>query len=103
MDQTPKPGVVTTSPEHEAEALGQEQRAGSTRTGYFRWAICTLLLLGTTKNYMDRQVLGVLKTTLQHDLDGTRSTTVIWCLRFKLLTPPGWYWWEGWWIVLARD
>src|SRR6202035_5260355 len=27
-----------------------------------------LLLFGTTKNYMDRQVLGVLKTTLQHDL-----------------------------------
>ena len=36
--------------------------------GYFRWVICALLLLGTTKNYMDRQVLGVLKTTLQHDL-----------------------------------
>src|SRR5437588_12756690 len=36
--------------------------------GYFRWIICALLLLGTTKNYMDRQVLGVLKTTLQHDL-----------------------------------
>jgi len=36
--------------------------------GYFRWVICTLLLLGVTKNYMDRQVLGVLKTTLQHDL-----------------------------------
>ena len=30
--------------------------------------ICTLLLFGVTKNYMDRQVLGVLKTTLQHDL-----------------------------------
>jgi MFS transporter, ACS family, hexuronate transporter len=30
--------------------------------------ICALLLFGTTKNYMDRQVLGVLKTTLQHDL-----------------------------------
>ena len=39
----------------------------SARSGYFRWVICTLLLLGTTKNYMDRQVLGVLKTTLQHD------------------------------------
>src|SRR5438874_13715145 len=38
------------------------------RRGYFRWVICTLLLLGTTKNYMDRQVLGVLKVTLQHDL-----------------------------------
>jgi len=35
--------------------------------GYFRWIICTLLLLGVTKNYMDRQVLGVLKTTLQHN------------------------------------
>jgi ACS family hexuronate transporter-like MFS transporter len=33
--------------------------------GYFRWIICALLLFGTTKNYMDRQVLGVLKTTLQ--------------------------------------
>src|SRR5436853_7597961 len=39
----------------------------STRIGHFRWLICTLLLLGTTKNYMDRQVLGVLKTTLQHE------------------------------------
>src|SRR5437879_6884134 len=36
--------------------------------GYFRWVICTLLLLGTTKNYMDRNVLGVLRVTLQHDL-----------------------------------
>ena len=32
----------------------------------FRWVICALLFFGTTKNYMDRQVLGVLKTTLQH-------------------------------------
>ena len=37
------------------------------RAGYFRWVICALLLFGVTKNYMDRQVLGVLKTTLQHD------------------------------------
>src|SRR6266436_9283974 len=36
--------------------------------GYFRWVICTLLLFGTTKNYMDRNVLGVLNKTLQHDL-----------------------------------
>ena len=39
----------------------------SSGIGYFRWIICALLLLGTTKNYMDRQVLGVLKVTLQHD------------------------------------
>jgi len=36
--------------------------------GSFRWVICGLLFLGISKNYMDRQVLGVLKTTLQHDL-----------------------------------
>jgi len=36
--------------------------------GRFRWVICGLLFFGITKNYMDRQVLGVLKTTLQHDL-----------------------------------
>src|SRR5258708_23004535 len=39
----------------------------ATRVGYFRWVICALLLFGVTKNYIDRQVLGVLKTTLQHD------------------------------------
>ncbi|HEY6292310.1 MAG TPA: MFS transporter [Terriglobia bacterium] len=42
--------------------------AVSSVVGRFRWVICALLLLGTTKNYMDRQVLGVLKNTLQHDL-----------------------------------
>ena len=42
--------------------------AVSSRAGYFRWVICVLLLAGTTKNYMDRQVLGLLKPLLQHDL-----------------------------------
>ena len=45
---------------------GETQRP--TPAGYVRWIICALLLFGTTKNYMDRQVLGVLKSTLQHDL-----------------------------------
>ena len=44
------------------------------RIGNFRWVICTLLLIGVTKNYMDRQVLGVLKTTLQHDLGWNEIT-----------------------------
>ena len=44
-----------------------ETRLGSS-AGHFRWVICAVLLFGTTKNYMDRQVIGVLKTTLQHDL-----------------------------------
>src|SRR5947208_6622734 len=50
------PGVPQTSP------------TSAAYIGRFRWVICTLLLVGVTKNYMDRQVLGVLKTTLQHDL-----------------------------------
>jgi len=29
--------------------------------GNVRWVVCGLLFLGVTKNYMDRQVLGVLK------------------------------------------
>jgi MFS transporter, ACS family, hexuronate transporter len=37
-------------------------------SGKFRWVICAVLFLGISKNYMDRQVLGVLKVTLQHDL-----------------------------------
>lgn len=40
----------------------------SSYAGHFRWVICALLLFGTTKNYMDRNVLGVLNKTLQHDL-----------------------------------
>jgi ACS family hexuronate transporter-like MFS transporter len=32
---------------------------------HFRWVICGVLFFGMTKNYMDRQVLAVLKTNLQ--------------------------------------
>jgi ACS family hexuronate transporter-like MFS transporter len=46
----------------------QASTSGSSHAGYFRWVICALLLFGTTKNYMDRNVLGVLNKTLQHDL-----------------------------------
>src|SRR2546423_6759165 len=36
--------------------------------GRFRWVICALLFVATTINYMDRQILGVLKPTLMGDL-----------------------------------
>ena len=55
---------LSTNPESPTSAT---QEHDSSPVGYFRWVICALLLFGTTKNYMDRQVLGVLKTTLQHD------------------------------------
>lgn len=44
----------------------------SSRGGNFRWFICALLLFGTTKNYMDRNVLGVLNVTLQHQFGWTQ-------------------------------
>jgi len=46
----------------------QPHATHSAWSGHFRWVICGLLLFGVTKNYMDRQVLGVLKTTLQQEL-----------------------------------
>src|SRR5580692_2601229 len=51
-----------------ATLVGQSSSAVPAPAGYFRWVICGLLLFGTTKNYMDRNVLGVLNKTLQHDL-----------------------------------
>lgn len=38
--------------------------AGS-RIGWFRWVICALLFFAATVNYIDRQVIGILKPTLQ--------------------------------------
>ena len=35
------------------------------RSGRFRWTICGLLFLAATINYIDRQVIGILKPTLQ--------------------------------------
>ena len=35
------------------------------RAGYYRWIICALLFFAATINYIDRQVIGILKPTLQ--------------------------------------
>lgn len=37
------------------------------KIGYFRWIICALLFLAATINYVDRQVIGLLKPTLQEE------------------------------------
>src|SRR5262245_34461038 len=39
--------------------------AAQQRTGHFRWSICALLFFAATVNYIDRQVIGILKPTLQ--------------------------------------
>jgi MFS transporter, ACS family, hexuronate transporter len=55
----------------ESESPSADETRENTHIGHFRWIICALLLLGVTKNYMDRQVLGVLKSTLQHEFGWT--------------------------------
>lgn len=47
-----------------AEVPADESEA-ATRVGRFRWMICALLFFAATVNYIDRQVLGILKPTLQ--------------------------------------
>ena len=45
----------------------QSSVTGRWFAGQFQWIKCGLLFLGMTKNYMDRQVTGVLKGMLQHE------------------------------------
>lgn len=53
-----EPGIL--SPTANSSATGVALQA----IGRYRWVICALLLFATTKSYMDRQVLSVLKVTL---------------------------------------
>jgi ACS family hexuronate transporter-like MFS transporter len=39
--------------------------AGAESVGHFRWSVCALLFFAATVNYVDRQVIGILKPTLQ--------------------------------------
>jgi len=41
--------------------------ASGGRVGYYRWVICGLLFFAATVNYIDRQVVGILKPTLQKE------------------------------------
>jgi MFS transporter, ACS family, hexuronate transporter len=45
------------------EAVAAPMRAG----GQYRWVICALLFFAATINYIDRQVIGILKPTLQQE------------------------------------
>jgi len=41
--------------------------------GKYRWTICTLLFFATTINYLDRQVIGFLKPTLEQSFNWTEE------------------------------
>ena len=66
-DQNPIIAAESTVTEPASAYLLSVSRRGGMFAGRFRWVICGLLFLGVTKNYMDRQVLGVLKGPLQRE------------------------------------
>lgn len=43
------------------------------RRGNVRWTICAMLFVATSINYMDRQVIGLLKPTLEHSIGLTEA------------------------------
>jgi ACS family hexuronate transporter-like MFS transporter len=45
----------------------------TSKIGKYRWTICSLLFFATTVNYLDRQVLSLLKPTLEEEFGWTNS------------------------------
>ncbi|MFI5195324.1 MAG: MFS transporter, partial [Chitinophagales bacterium] len=44
-----------------------------TKIGRYRWTICSLVFYATTINYLDRQVISLLKPTLEKEFSWTES------------------------------
>jgi ACS family hexuronate transporter-like MFS transporter len=51
----------------------EQVRGGTSSTGYFRWIICALLFTAIALNYIDRQILGLLKPMLEKGLNWTEE------------------------------
>lgn len=64
-----------------ASMSSPEVAAATGRAGRYRWVICGLLFAATAINYVDRQMIGVLKPTLEQQFGWTESdfaTIVFW-------------------------
>jgi ACS family hexuronate transporter-like MFS transporter len=64
-----EPSDVVETPQGARAVIG----SAPARVGWYRWVICALLLVATTINYLDRQVLGILATPLQQELEWSES------------------------------
>ena len=53
---------------------GADRAASANTVGRVRWGICALLFFATTINYIDRQMISVLKPTLQAEYGWDEST-----------------------------
>jgi MFS transporter, ACS family, hexuronate transporter len=54
-----------------SRAQTEEESSPSARIGRVRWTICAMLFVATSINYMDRQVIAILKPTLEHSIGMT--------------------------------
>ena len=50
------------------KASSSTEPSSSTRLGRVRWTVCAMLFVATSINYMDRQVIAILKPTLEHSI-----------------------------------
>jgi MFS family permease len=69
-----RPGRADAAPEAPAAAP-------SGKAGRYRWVVCGLLFAATAVNYIDRQMIGVLKPTLQTEFgwdENAYSTIILW-------------------------
>ncbi|MGA9390902.1 MAG: MFS transporter [Candidatus Sulfotelmatobacter sp.] len=53
------------------ESRMKDGECGSARLGRVRWTVCAMLFVATSINYMDRQVIAILKPTLEHSIGMT--------------------------------
>lgn len=64
-DPSPNPPAAPPAPDGVALPAGHEAPPAPGRaTGWMRWGVCALLFFAATINYIDRQVIGILKPTL---------------------------------------
>ncbi|MCJ8164972.1 MFS transporter [Pontibacter sp. E15-1] len=53
----------------EKTKINQHDTTATAKVGNYRWVICALLFFATTINYIDRQVIGLLKPTLEAEFN----------------------------------
>jgi len=63
--------MATIDERHRSEA---QIAAAASTVGRYRWVICGLLFAATAINYVDRQMIGVLKPTISKDLGWSETT-----------------------------
>jgi ACS family hexuronate transporter-like MFS transporter len=66
-------GNSTKQPALQQQALADDPFPSRPQTSHARWTVCALLFAATSINYMDRQVLGILASTLQHSIGWTEA------------------------------